>query len=94
MPQGNGMGPTGAGPMTGRRAGHCTGNNAPGWQTLGGGTQRGFWRSGKLHGFFRHHNQRATVTNAAGLQDRLEARRRQIASLEQQNAELGNTDKQ
>lgn len=30
MPFGNGTGPAGAGPMTGRGAGYCSGNRAPG----------------------------------------------------------------
>ena len=31
MPAGDGMGPQGEGPMTGRRAGYCTGYSAPGY---------------------------------------------------------------
>jgi hypothetical protein len=30
MPQGNGTGPNGSGPMTGRGAGYCSGNASPG----------------------------------------------------------------
>ena len=42
MPAGNGTGPQGFGPMTGRRAGYCSGNNAPGYATAGGRGGRGF----------------------------------------------------
>lgn len=31
MPGGDGTGPTGLGPMTGRGAGYCSGNSAPGY---------------------------------------------------------------
>lgn len=31
MPLGDGTGPNGLGPMTGRRAGYCTGSNEPGY---------------------------------------------------------------
>lgn len=37
MPGGNGTGPLGAGPMTGRAAGYCAGNGAPGYANLTGG---------------------------------------------------------
>jgi len=31
MPRGDGTGPRGEGPMTGRRVGYCTGYSAPGY---------------------------------------------------------------
>lgn len=43
MPAGNGTGPMGMGPMTGRRMGYCSGNVQPGYST-GRGLGRG--RSG------------------------------------------------
>lgn len=43
MPAGNGTGPTGAGPMTGRGLGYCAGNNAPAYAS-GGGFGRGMGR--------------------------------------------------
>lgn len=53
MPRGDGSGPAGMGPMTGRSAGFCAGNNAPGFQSaLGFGRGRGrgfrnrFWSGG------------------------------------------------
>ncbi len=44
MPFGDRTGPNGLGPMTGRRAGYCTGNTAPGYATLAIG--RGFYGRG------------------------------------------------
>lgn len=41
MPGGNGTGPNGMGPMTGRGAGYCSGNQAPGWANLVGGRGAG-----------------------------------------------------
>ncbi|MCK9484778.1 MAG: DUF5320 domain-containing protein [Candidatus Marinimicrobia bacterium] len=40
MPRGDGTGPAGMGPMTGRAAGFCAGNNGPGYTNPGAG--RGF----------------------------------------------------
>jgi uncharacterized protein DUF5320 len=58
MPGGDRTGPAGSGPMTGRQAGYCTGNNAPGYTSapLGGGFGRGFGRGmggGQGRGFGR-----------------------------------------
>ena len=42
MPRGNGTGPMGAGPMTGRAAGYCAGFATPGFANfVGGGLGRG-----------------------------------------------------
>ena len=41
MPRGDRTGPLGAGPMTGRAAGLCAGNVAPGHANFGGGRGRG-----------------------------------------------------
>ena len=48
MPRGDRTGPMGAGPMTGRAAGFCAGNTAPGYANFGGGGGRGmgFGRGG------------------------------------------------
>lgn len=37
MPRGNGMGPFGQGPMTGRGMGYCAGFAQPGFANAGGG---------------------------------------------------------
>ena len=42
MPRGDGTGPAGQGPMTGRRMGYCAGFNVPGFMNFGFG--RGFGR--------------------------------------------------
>ena len=45
MPRGDGTGPAGMGPMTGRAAGFCAGYNVPGFMNPGGG--RGYWGRGR-----------------------------------------------
>ncbi len=50
MPRGNRTGPMGAGPMTGRRAGYCAGNDMPGFNNtaaLRQGAGCGFGGSGR-----------------------------------------------
>lgn len=52
MPRGDGTGPSGMGPMTGRAAGYCAGYDAPGFVT--GGSGRGYGRGfgpGRGRGF-------------------------------------------
>jgi hypothetical protein len=48
MPAGDGTGPSGMGPRTGRGAGLCSGFDAPGWAnpTSGRGLGRGWWGGG------------------------------------------------
>lgn len=55
MPGGDRTGPEGIGPMTGRAAGYCAGNNAPGHMNTYGGGGRGFRRNlgGRGSGFGR-----------------------------------------
>lgn len=48
MPGGNGTGPMGMGPMTGRAAGYCAGYAAPGFANAMGG--RGVWGRGRGRG--------------------------------------------
>ena len=45
MPHGNGTGPAGMGPMTGRAAGFCAGYPVPGFMNPVGG--RGYWGWGR-----------------------------------------------
>lgn len=56
MPRGDGTGPMGMGPMTGRSAGFCAGYNAPGYANpvwgFGRGLGRGFGR-GRGFGWWR-----------------------------------------
>jgi hypothetical protein len=46
MPYGNGTGPAGMGPMTGRGAGFCAGHGVPGFANRGPGQGGGFGRGG------------------------------------------------
>lgn len=48
MPRGDGTGPAGMGPMTGRAAGFCAGYPVPGYMNPMGG--RGFWGWGRGRG--------------------------------------------
>jgi len=50
MPGGDGTGPVGAGPMTGRAAGFCAGYGVPGYANPVGGRGRGFWGGGRGRG--------------------------------------------
>ena len=52
MPRGNGMGPAGMGPMTGRAAGYCAGYNVPGFMNPYGGRMGGGfgWGRGRRFG--------------------------------------------
>ena len=45
MPRGDGTGPAGMGPMTGRAAGYCAGYPVPGYMNPVGG--RGYWGRGR-----------------------------------------------
>ncbi len=47
MPGGDGTGPRGFGPMTGRAAGFCAGFGAPGYATFGTGRGYGAWGRGR-----------------------------------------------
>lgn len=52
MPRGNGTGPTGAGPMTGRAAGYCAGYDQPGCFNPGPGMGMGYgYGRGRGRGF-------------------------------------------
>ena len=72
MPGGNGMGPMGAGPMTGRAAGYCAGYASPGFANpvggrgfgMGMGRGRGFAAGGRGRGFgFRNRYYAANTPN-------------------------------
>jgi len=64
MPAGDGTGPMGMGPMTGRAAGYCGGYDAPGWANpvpsrgfgLGWGRGGGRGRGGSWGRGWRHRN--------------------------------------
>ena len=48
MPGGNGTGPAGAGPMTGRAMGICAGFSAPGYANFSGGRGMGMGRGRRM----------------------------------------------
>jgi hypothetical protein len=58
MPAGDGTGPIGMGPMTGRGAGYCSGYDVPGWANMvpGRGFRLGWGRGGGWGGGWRHRN--------------------------------------
>ena len=58
MPGGDGTGPNGLGPMTGRRLGYCAGFSVPGFMNPGFGLGRA-WRRGFGRGFGRGFRWRA-----------------------------------
>jgi len=60
MPGGDGTGPAGMGPMTGRAAGYCAGYPVPGYMNPVGG--RGFWGRGRGGGWGRRNWFYATGT--------------------------------
>ena len=63
MPGGDGTGPGGMGPMTGRAAGYCAGSAAPGYMNPGGGGGfggRGFRGRGRGGGWGRRNGFYAT----------------------------------
>jgi hypothetical protein len=53
MPYGDGTGPMGYGPMTGRAAGYCAGYSVPGYMNPIAGRGWGFWGRGRGRGFQR-----------------------------------------
>jgi hypothetical protein len=65
MPAGDGTGPMGQGPMTGRRAGYCAGYDAPGYAQPGPGWGRGLgfrrgWGRGRGFGHGWYYGPRPT----------------------------------
>lgn len=55
MPRGDGTGPAGLGPRTGRAAGYCTGYEVPGFTNPIPG--RGYWGWGRGGGGWGHRNR-------------------------------------
>ena len=98
MPRGNGTGPMGMGPMTGRGVGFCAGFNMPGLAGngvgFGGGRGRRncFYATG-LNGWQRDDIIQTTVTGnkeslqrqADALQARLEAVKKRLDKTESEN---------
>jgi len=66
MPSGDGTGPGGMGPMTGRAAGYCAGYAVPGYANPVGG--RGFWGRGRGGGGGRGWRNQFYATGLTGWQ--------------------------
>jgi hypothetical protein len=64
MPFGDGTGPAGMGPMTGRAAGYCAGYQMPGYMNPVGG--RGYWGWGRGRGGGRGHRNWFYATGLPG----------------------------
>ena len=60
MPGGNGTGPAGMGPMTGRAMGYCAGYSAPGYMNPAGGRGFGAFGRGRGGGWGRRNMYYAT----------------------------------
>jgi len=65
MPRGNGTGPDGLGPMTGRRMGYCVGNDSPGFLQRVPGYGAGFLGGNARRGMGRGIGRRAMWNNIA-----------------------------
>lgn len=66
MPRGDGTGPAGLGPMTGRAAGYCAGFGVPGSMNFAPG--RGYWGWGRGRGGGRGFRNRYYATGLFGWQ--------------------------
>ena len=89
MPAGDRTGPQGMGPMTGRGAGFCAGNTAPGYAGnagFGRGCGRGHGGAGR--GMGRGFGFRAAVPAPLTREEQLEALKAQAAGLELQSKAL------
>ena len=68
MPGGDGTGPAGLGPMTGRAAGYCAGYPAPGYMSPVGGQGFGFGGWGRGRGGGRGRRNQFYATGLTGWQ--------------------------
>ena len=97
MPGGDRTGPMGTGPMTGRRAGFCSGSGQPGYASPGWGRGRGFFSAGIPRGAGRW---RVASVGAAPLssesekrvlQEQAEQLQETLESIRQRLDELGSS---
>ena len=93
MPRGDGTGPAGQGPRTGRGRGYCAGFSAPGFMNSGFGRfGRGFGRGGFWSaGFFQPTTQSQPVTEADEkkvLQEDLEILKEEMKEVEKRLKEI------
>ena len=66
MPRGDGTGPGGMGPMTGRAAGYCAGYSVPGFMNPVGGRGFGGWGRGRGGGGGRGWGRGSQMMGAPG----------------------------
>ncbi len=86
MPRGDGTGPVGQGPMTGRGAGRCAGNNVPRYGNGFFGRNFGFGR-----GFgFGYNNQTpyTETTEKSWIETAINALKNQLQNLEKRREDL------
>ena len=88
MPRGDRSGPSGFGPMTGRRMGYCVGSNQPGFSQPNYGFGRGR-RGGAGFGFGRGYDYQPlvnlpTISQKSVLENEIKVLKDQLAYLEQQ----------
>jgi hypothetical protein len=89
MPGGDRSGPSGAGPMTGRKTGYCAGYPNAGWQQtgwgkLGGAFRRGWGFHSSPRGLTRRRKFRGAVpTDHDALQAHRDALRSELDHIEQ-----------
>ena len=92
MPRGDGTGPAGQGPMTGRRMGFCAGFNTPGFMSGGFGRGRGFaWRARAIQTAPIQQVQPQVITEKEEkqyLKQELEALREEMKEIEKRLKEL------
>ncbi len=91
MPLGDGTGPAGQGPLTGRGAGRCAGNNAPygnGFFGRGFGFARGLGRG--LGRGFGNYNQTpySEVSEKSWVETAINALKNQLQTLEKRRNDL------
>ena len=99
MPRGDGTGPAGRGPLTGRQMGYCAGSDQPGFASPAGGFRRFFggnWGMGRGRGrgmgqgYFAANPDyvppEPPVTQKAGLENAIESLKSRLSFLEKQLA--------
>lgn len=88
MPGGNGTGPMGMGPMTGRGAGYCSATGVPGYAGGGFGRRNRFFAAAPRGRFTRSTamdamtEKEALLNQAEALQAQLDAIRKRLDSME------------
>ncbi len=94
MPRGDGTGPAGQGPLTGRGAGRCAGNDVPGYGNGFFGRGFGFARGlGRGMGFgrsFGNYNQApyTETSEKSWVETAINALKNQLQTLEKRHSDL------